>query len=249
MEGQAYRPVEVAFLPSGAVVIAGGYMADEDAWCPAGIVTVEERKYLKLAKSNRKLRALCGCYLTFDKFLDDLMDARNIEIERIVKETAKQQDPLGREPTKRKGTREMFTGGITAPESVQVKVPNMVEELYVTILWTYDKKCCVSVQITEDPTIISEIVKAVHDHGVEGSRGRKRGRDDRITFEWKEIGWNYDRGSATVRWRDEDGTWHTKNQKAEENQFMDPSAANEARIAAALKLHEFYIENHVPPQV
>jgi len=244
---EAHTDVEVAFLPSGACVIAGGYMVDEEAWSPSGMVAVDDRKYLKLAKSNRKLRALCGCSLTFDKFLDDLMESRNAEIDRIVLETAKQHDPLGREPSKRKGARETFTGGSGAPESVQVTIPSSPEPISVAVLWTYDKKCCVSIQLTEDATALNAIVNAVHDQAQEGRRGRKRCRDERVAFEWKDVNWNYERGSAYVRWRDEDGAWHTKHKKAEENKYMTAEAVAEARNTAAAELHEFYVKNHVPP--
>ena len=119
-----------------------------------------------------------------------------------------------------------------------------VEPFVAKILWTYDKKCCVCI-FADGPDALAYIVKWLHRESELGSRGRKRPIEERVVFPHKEIKWNYTRCAAFVRWRDEDGVWHTRHQKADEKR-LPPEIVQENRLKAVEELHEWFVTHHHP---
>ena len=243
----AHRPVSVELLTTGVPIIMGGSLGKEDAWVPSDLVSVGgDRIYLKLSKSCAKFRSLCGTMLRFDKYLDGLMEKRDIEVKRILKDMAIAANPLGQYGFK-VPARDVIRGG-AAPEYVVVSLPVIEgsEPVNAKLLFTYDPKCCVAVLLEDG--ILDYIVTSIRDGLDErGRRGAKRPLEERIKFDsMPEVRWNYTRSAAYVKYKDADNVEHTRHMKAGEYSSMNDDQRLEERQKVAEELRQFYIENHYP---
>jgi len=242
-----FSPVTLEYLTNGAPIIMGGYLGKEEAWVPSDIIPVSGRSYLKLSKSCAKFRSLCGTMLRFDKYLDGLMEKRDVQVKRVMKDLAEANNPLGHFGFRKTVARDVVAGG-AAPENIQVSLPASEDSgpVNATVLFTYDPKCCVAVLL--EPNILDHIVKSIRDGLDErGHRGTKRPLEERVKFDgMPEVRWNYTRIAAYVKYKDADNVEHTRHLKVDEHPSMGVEEINEKRQKAAEELHAFYLANNYP---
>jgi len=223
---------------NGALIIAGGYLEVERPWMPSDITELEGDKFVPLHKLSKHLKDFLGKPLHFCKFFDDLMEMRNTICEEIMKAAIEKQDPLGqvrKTPSKRDRLAE-----VVLPEVVKLAVnpPVGMDNFDMHVAFASDFKSVVRVRV--DAQSLEYVLNAVEQDDKYGVRGRKRSKEDRVRFDFKEIMWNYNRNCPYIIYKDADGAQHTKTVKLTSPAKSD-NVVDEVAVAHTVnKLHDFF---------
>jgi hypothetical protein len=231
----SYADVVVATLPSGQVVISGGYMDEETAWLPkSSVVVVDGRPFVKLSALDMKLAKLCGVELTLNSFMDELRERRDAACAAAELLLLHDTTPIGGAQVSSLSRRHTLRR-LVAPTVVQFNAAPLVDgeaSSELTFVYEVDKKTCVRVLL--DSANMRYVVRGVH----AGKRGGKlhcrRDKADFVSFDAApSVRWNYQRKCAYVMYKDADGRTRTKSIKPKHSDDLAE------REAAAARLHEF----------
>ena len=243
-----YRDVQVYDVSEDTKVVSGGFLPCQEAWLPSGLVDIEGEKFVAISKLDRRLRTFAGTALTFNQYIDELLKARNSACEQILKTLANESEAVVPQNLGKLGVSVAKKRlSMQAPKTVSVTMPvngDPSNTADIKVLFESDFK--VSVAVLVDATVLSHVCLGIHHNG-QGQRGKERTLDNRVKFNYKEVRFNYSRGSAYIEYLDADGSKHTHDKHISVDARDTPEDEQHAMDDAAEYLHSYYVANHHPP--
>lgn len=240
-----YHAVQVIVHDSGSgpvSIVMGGYLPHDEAWIPSNLIDVDGDYYLPLSKRDRKLSSFCGTVLACNKLIDSLLEKRNEQCSRILRALASEGEVIQDIDANLKFAKKRFS--MQAPKTIVLTVPSLLDPasfVCIPVVFESDAKVSCAVKVSTD--VMDYICNAISGSDA-GDRGKKRPRDDRICSGFKEVLYNYSRGSFYVVYCDADGRKHTKHAKPICDRLNTEEEKQQAMKECAQGLQEFYVDNH-----
>ena len=212
------------------------------------LIDVDSGFVVPFGKRDRKLSAFCGTPLVSNAFIDSMFAARNRLCDQVFKNLATEDEAI-QVVDEQKGLKIAKKRlSISAPKTINLELPDPGspgETFKVPVVFESDAKVSCAIHLTAE--VMDFVCRAISTSEM-GNRGKKRARDDRITTDYKEVLYNYSRGSFYVTYCDADGRKHTRHAKPD----CDPRSTDEEQQQAigecADRLHAFFMEQHHPEE-
>ena len=212
------------------------------AWTPpdAMITSVDGHgTFVILHCTDAGLSSLCGVSLRCNKFLDDLLLARNEACDNALEALVATHFTVDTDATSQTKLRALRTRFLQEhPAALPHVVEFNVHGLQLTTPYESDKRRRVAVQMEGDT--LTSIVKAIVQEVGTNDRLKKPRSHNQLHLPYPEVHVNSKRNTLYVKYEDADGRerYHAKKLEDDEDDVL----------RTAEELHAFYLEHNCRPQ-